>query len=91
MCDPKDARDGSTMQNNLAGEQHMILSVPDDTAADIDKWLDAAEMNDDEGSVEIEMRKDGGATLWVNGEKYVFSQDVLEAGRKLFQQFKVIQ
>jgi hydrogenase maturation factor len=27
----------------------------------------------------------------VNGEKYVFSQEVLEAGRKLFQQFRMIQ
>ena len=27
----------------------------------------------------------------MNGEKYVFSQDVLDAGRRLFQQFKVIQ
>jgi hypothetical protein len=27
----------------------------------------------------------------VNGEKYVFSQEVLDAGRKLFQQFRMIQ
>jgi len=27
----------------------------------------------------------------VNGEKYVFSKDVLDAGSKLFQQFKLIQ
>ena len=29
--------------------------------------------------------------LWVNGEKYVFSHEVLDAGRKLFQQFRIIQ
>jgi hypothetical protein len=29
--------------------------------------------------------------LWVNGEKYVFSQEVLDAGRKLFQSFRLIQ
>lgn len=29
--------------------------------------------------------------MWVNGEKYVFSHEVLEAGRKLFQQFRMIQ
>lgn len=27
----------------------------------------------------------------MNGEKYVFSQEVLDAGRKLFQQFRMIQ
>ena len=27
----------------------------------------------------------------MNGEKYVFSKDVLDAGSKLFQQFKLIQ
>ena len=29
--------------------------------------------------------------MWVNGEKYVFSHEVLEAGRKLFHQFRVVQ
>lgn len=29
--------------------------------------------------------------MWVNGEKYVFSQEVLDAGRKLFQEFRMIQ
>jgi hypothetical protein len=29
--------------------------------------------------------------LWVNGEKYVFSHEVLDAGRKLFHQFRLIQ
>ncbi len=29
--------------------------------------------------------------LWVNGEKYVFSIEVLEAGTQLFKQFKTIQ
>lgn len=27
----------------------------------------------------------------MNGEKYVFSHEVLDAGRKLFQQFRIIQ
>ena len=29
--------------------------------------------------------------LWVNGEKYVFSDDVTEAGQKLFQNFKQLE
>ena len=29
--------------------------------------------------------------LYVNGEKYIFSQDVLEAGQKLFHGFCEIQ
>ena len=29
--------------------------------------------------------------MWVNGEKYVFSHEVLDAGRKLFHQFRLIQ
>lgn len=39
----------------------------------------------------LDSAQEGFPYLWVNGEKYVFSQDVLEAGRKLFQQFKMIQ
>lgn len=39
----------------------------------------------------LDSAQEGFPYLWVNGEKYVFSQDVLEAGRKLFQQFKIIQ
>ena len=29
--------------------------------------------------------------LWVKGEKYVFSHEVLDHGRKLFKQFQMIQ
>mgnify|MGYP001028113028 CR=1 FL=1 len=29
--------------------------------------------------------------LWVNGEKYVFSTEVLDAGTKLFKEFKMVQ
>lgn len=29
--------------------------------------------------------------MWVNGEKYVFSHEVLDAGRKLFEFFRMIQ
>ena len=39
----------------------------------------------------LDSAQEGFPYLWVNGEKYVFSQDVLEAGRKLFSQFKMIQ
>lgn len=39
----------------------------------------------------LDSAQEGFPYLWVNGEKYVFSQDVLEAGRKLFQQFRMIQ
>ena len=39
----------------------------------------------------LDSAQEGFPYLWVNGEKYVFSQDVLDAGRKLFQQFKIIQ
>lgn len=39
----------------------------------------------------LDSAQEGFPYLWVNGEKYVFSQDVLDAGRRLFQQFKVIQ
>ena len=39
----------------------------------------------------LDSAQEGFPYLWVNGEKYVFSNDVLDAGKKLFQQFKVIQ
>lgn len=39
----------------------------------------------------LDSAQEGFPYLWVNGEKYIFSQDVLEAGRKLFAQFKMIQ
>lgn len=39
----------------------------------------------------LDSAQEGFPYLWVNGEKYVFSQEVLESGRKLFHQFKVIQ
>lgn len=39
----------------------------------------------------LDSAQEGFPYLWVNGEKYIFSQDVLEAGRKLFTQFKLIQ
>ena len=29
--------------------------------------------------------------LWVNGEKYVFSDDVIEAGQNLFKNFKMLE
>jgi len=39
----------------------------------------------------LDSAQEGFPYLWVNGEKYVFSQEVLDAGRKLFQQFRIIQ
>lgn len=39
----------------------------------------------------LDSAQEGFPYLWVNGEKYVFSPDVLDAGRKLFQQFRMIQ
>jgi hypothetical protein len=39
----------------------------------------------------LDSAQEGFPYLWVNGEKYVFSQEVLDAGRKLFHQFKMIQ
>ena len=39
----------------------------------------------------LDSAQEGFPYLWVNGEKYVFSHEVLDAGRKLFQQFRVIQ
>ena len=39
----------------------------------------------------LDSAQEGFPYLWVNGEKYVFSVQVLEAGRKLFQQFRMIQ
>jgi hypothetical protein len=39
----------------------------------------------------LDSAQEGFPYLWVNGEKYVFSHEVLEAGRKLFHQFRVVQ
>ena len=39
----------------------------------------------------LDSAQEGFPYLWVNGEKYVFSHEVLDAGRKLFHQFRVIQ
>ena len=39
----------------------------------------------------LDSAQEGFPYLWVNGEKYVFSHEVLDAGRKLFQQFRIIQ
>ena len=39
----------------------------------------------------LDSAQEGFPYLWVNGEKYVFSQEVLKAGSKLFQQFCLIQ
>ena len=39
----------------------------------------------------LDSAQEGFPYLWVNGEKYVFSQEVLDAGSKLFQQFRMIQ
>jgi len=33
----------------------------------------------------LDSAQEGFPYLWVNGEKYVFSHEVLDAGRKLFQ------
>jgi len=39
----------------------------------------------------LDSAQEGFPYLWVNGEKYVFSHEVLDAGKKLFKQFKIIQ
>jgi len=39
----------------------------------------------------LDSAQEGFPYLWVNGEKYVFSQEVLDAGKKLFQEFRLIQ
>lgn len=39
----------------------------------------------------LDSAQEGFPYLWVNGEKYVFSHEVLDAGRKLFHQFRIIQ
>ena len=39
----------------------------------------------------LDSAQEGFPFLWVNGEKYVFSQEVLEAGTKLFQGFLKLQ
>lgn len=39
----------------------------------------------------LDSAQEGFPYLWVNGEKYVFSHEVLDAGRKLFHQFRMIQ
>lgn len=38
----------------------------------------------------LDSAQEGFPYLWVNGEKYVFSTEVLDAGNKLFKQFKVV-
>ena len=39
----------------------------------------------------LDSAQEGFPYLWVNGEKYVFSHEVLDAGKKLFHQFRLIQ
>ena len=39
----------------------------------------------------LDSAQEGFPYLWVNGEKYVFSHEVLDAGCKLFEQFRMIQ
>ena len=39
----------------------------------------------------LDSAQEGFPFLYVNGEKYMFSQDVLEAGQKLFHGFCEIQ
>jgi len=39
----------------------------------------------------LDSAQEGFPYLWVNGEKYVFSHEVLDAGRKLFAQFRLMQ
>lgn len=39
----------------------------------------------------LDSAQEGFPYLWVNGEKYVFSHEVLDHGRKLFKQFQMIQ
>jgi hypothetical protein len=39
----------------------------------------------------LDSAQEGFPYLWVNGEKYVFSLEVLDAGTKLFKQFKDVQ
>lgn len=39
----------------------------------------------------LDSAQEGFPYLWVNGEKYVFSHEVLDAGRKLFAQFRLVQ
>ena len=39
----------------------------------------------------LDSAQEGFPYLWVNGEKYVFSTEVLDAGTKLFKQFKIVQ
>ena len=38
----------------------------------------------------LDSAQEGFPYLWVNGEKYVFSHEVLDAGCKLFEQFRMI-
>lgn len=39
----------------------------------------------------LDSAQEGFPYLWVNGEKYVFSGEVLQAGQTLFKQFHTIQ